>query len=93
MKGYKFIVSDYYATGEGTTISLMIAPEFYGEEYTKKHCKEVFTDYYASMCEEVSYEKFMEYKNHFPSIVMRYLTGEAEPPGGFYWVSQTYINF
>lgn len=89
----KYILGHHYATGEGTTISMMIAPETDGPEYIKRQCEDCFTSYYADSCYEVNKEEFLIYHDYIPSAVLNYLNGQQQWPPTFFWVSQIHKNY
>lgn len=89
---YQYIATDHYATGEGVTVSIAILPASFGEEYTKRFLKDVFTDYFIDDYEVLDKETFLEYYSmHIPEFVINKL-GEDDI-SSFHWYSQVHLNY
>lgn len=87
---YQYIVSDHFSTGEGMTISIAILPDTFGEEYTKRFLKDVFTDYFADGYRMIPKDEFFEcYDSYIPDIVIEKV---EQPVGAFHWYSQIHLN-
>ena len=99
-----YIVSDYYATGEGRTISILITRAYpRTEDYENGNLKdnlkerlirefaECFDPYLAFNAEVLEKEAFLQrYKNHLSELVIRQLDSLS---GNFHYHSQFHINF
>lgn len=92
-----YLVSDYSATGEGRTVSVMITPIYSKEgEARKIYIKDTFEgqfgDWFGLGVEELSKHEFEErYLWIMPEFVYT-LISEDQPPG-FHWFSQVHFNF
>lgn len=71
----RYIICDYYATGEGRSLFLMICPNTISDPM--KQFASVFGDWFAIGAEEVTKEKFNEKYSHLaPEFVMKMINGD-----------------
>lgn len=71
----QYIVSDYYATGEGRTVCILITPAFPTEHSSKlvaaKEFLELFGNWYIRCAENLPKDVFFEkYGHYLPSFVL-----------------------
>lgn len=90
---YQFIVSVHYATGEGSTINLLIVPSSYDKNLVEQLFIKAFDQYYLSSLEYATKEEFLEYKAYIPSAVLSIINGTELTPSGFSWYSSCYKNY
>lgn len=93
MNKYRVFLGDYYATGEGTVISILIVDSNYPEELIKQKLTQVFDEYFASSVEEVDEKTLRNYESYLPRYVIGVLSGEVSTPGAFSWHSQFMVNY
>lgn len=92
-----YLVSDYYATGEGRTISIMITPTSREGEDRDRYLKDTFEgqfgEWFANGLEEFSKHDFeSRYANFLPEIVYDILAADY-PPAYIHWFGQIHYNF
>lgn len=106
---YYIIVSNYFATGEGNTVSILITMAYPSiddydenhqlkctrEEIAKREFVENAGSYYGMCAESISVEDLLKrYVNHLPPFIVRVLKEENDIlPGNFNHFQQTHINF
>ena len=89
----QYLVSDYFATGEGRCISILITQKAEKLEAAKDFL-DLFGDWYLRGAENISHEEFWKKYHHYvPTYVKNLLEDVAGPPGAFNYYSQMYINF
>lgn len=104
---YQFLVSDYYATGEGRTICILITraypwAEDYAEDEIIKHSAEYranreftvkFGGWYAQGAENLTREQFLDKVGHYlPEFVRKILT-DPEQPGNLNFAQEFHLNY
>jgi hypothetical protein len=91
---YKFFVCDYFATGEGRSIWLMV-DRWYGKGWSDPlHHFQTFIEdaYYYSFIEEANEEKFLNYyANLIPDYVRKMI--EKKDQQGFTWQTHLHFNY
>ena len=92
MNKYKCFLLDYYATGEGSVIAILILDPNYPEKYITEQIVQVFGEYFSDFVKEVDQEELKNYENYLPRYVIGILSGQITP-GAFRWHSQFMINF
>lgn len=98
---YHFLVSDYYATGEGRTICLLITraypmvdeydkdPDVIAEEeFTKR-----FGEFLSMGVEAVNQEEFMKRFGHYLPEYLKKLLENEDQPGNLNYMSQFHLNY
>lgn len=93
MEKYQYIVSDNFATGEGTTINLMIVPIHYDMKYIETLFVKVIDFYYWGNAKNVTKEEFLQYSHYVPISVQKIINEEVTPPGNFIWYSSFHVNY
>lgn len=89
----QYLVSDYFATGEGRCVSILITQEKEKVEAAKQFL-ELFGDWYFQGAENLTHEEFWKkYHAYMPLYAKRLLEDAAGPPGMFNFYTQLYINF
>lgn len=92
-----YLVSDYSATGEGRTVSVMVfRPRIpYGmtrEKYFEREFTRVFDEWWAMGAKEFTKEQFeAEYAWMMPELIYDMINGENPP--NLYWHTQYHFNF
>lgn len=91
---YRFFVCDYFATGEGRSIWLMV-DRWYGKGFSDPlHHFQTFIEdaYYYSSIEEVNEEKFLnDYGSLIPDNVKKMIEKKDQP--GFTWQTHLHYNY
>jgi hypothetical protein len=106
---YEFLVSDYFATGEGRTTFVLITraypqSEDYAEDMTvittraeraEREFREEFGGYFAQGARNISREEFLQYYSiHIPPWLERQLREQPEPePGNLHFTQRIHLNF
>lgn len=100
---YTYMVSDYAATGEGHTVSILIQvvfsypkdPESDKAEGLRKFT-ELFGSYFAIGAEFLTHDEFMnQYGELLPDRVVKVLEEDrgTHIPGNFFYYSQVHVNY
>lgn len=89
---YRFLVCDYFATGEGRSIWLMIDRN-YGEKWTDKEFKSFIGHvYYHVGIEEVDEDKFIStYGRMIPDHVIQMI--DKKNQSAFTWKTHLHFNY
>ena len=101
---YVFLISDYFATGEGRTISGLITRAYPRVQngglitdrtkLAKLEMKERIGEYFMVGVEVVDREEFLErMENIVPQVVIEMIDQSAEQPGNFSWFGELHFNF
>ena len=106
---YEFVVSDYFATGEGRTTFILITralpwSEDYAEDMTvttsradraQREFTQEFGGYFARGARNISREEFLQYYSiHIPPWLERQLREQPEPePGNLHFLQRIHLNF
>lgn len=93
MENYRAFLGDYYSTGEGGVISIMIVTNNNEQEWIDQWMSECFGLYYCSSVEEVDLDTLMQYQNYIPEYVQKIIQGKVMQPGAFRWHSQVFVNY
>ena len=94
---YQFLSADYFGTGEGRTIMLLVT-RGYGQEKTPNHNAvkefiEHFSEYMARGIKFHERDEFLEtFENALPPFVHKFLTDDT-PAGNFSYRGETHMNF
>lgn len=89
----QYLVSDYFATGEGRCVSILITQEQDKLEAAQSFY-DLFGDWYGICAENMTHDEFWKkYCPYMPQYVKNLLEDVAGPPGAFNYYSQLYINF
>lgn len=89
----KYLVSDYYATGEGRTVSILILKEATDEHAVAVFSK-IFDSYLAMGVEVYEHEQFWKkFGSYMPTYVKNLIEDTLGPPPAFMYHSQLYLNF
>lgn len=85
-----FLVSDYFATGEGSTFCVMITED--DKEEAMQCFMDDFGGYFAQCAEFLEQEEFLErYAHLVPPALVNILTGDS--PGNIDFTQQFHVNF
>lgn len=102
---YQYVVGDYYATGEGRTVCILITRAYPNAEQRDRSDSakliaaqqfiERFGSFIASGAENLQYEDFLKRFGHMlPEVIKKILrAGRDDTPGNFTWASEYHINF
>lgn len=98
----QYLVTNYYATGEGSTVCMLITKAYpknndgidkTPEEIALNEFREKFGGYLALGVENMPKDKFIErYKNHLPEFVLRFIQEDGKA-GNFNFSQRFHINF
>ncbi len=91
----QFVVADYFATGEGRTIMLLIT-KAYGPSDPETNAREqfakLFGDYFAIGAEIITWEDMKkDYENFLPPAILKYMNNPDAP--GFSWHTSFHFNY
>lgn len=87
-----FGISEYYATGEGRAIMIMLSKNHKNEDGFVEAFKDKFGHYYSSGLELKDKDIFMkEYDKYLPEHVKKYL--EKDDAFAYEYYSSVYINY
>ena len=106
---YEFVVSEYFATGEGRTTFILITrayplSEDYADDMTEintraeraeREFREEFGGYFASGAKNLSREEFLQYYSiHIPPWLETQLRERTKPePGNLHFTQRIHLNF
>lgn len=100
---YQFLACDYYATGEGRTIALLItrAYPWAGDDNTSAEFRAVreftvkFGGFLTQGVEHLPREEFLKrFGNHLPEYVHKVIAAEGhDRPGNFNFAQEIHMNF
>ena len=85
-------VSEYYATGEGRIVIVMISKNHTNEDSFRESFKDKFGYYYTISLELKDKDTFLsEYNMHLPEHVKKYL--EKDDAFAYEYYSSFYVNY
>lgn len=88
----QYLVCDYYATGEGRCISILITQKKEKLEAAKEFA-ELFGGWALSGAENLKYDEFWpRYERHVPTYIKNIIDSGESPPA-FNYYSQISMNF
>ena len=87
---FSYVISHHFATGEGSTILMMIVPNHYDVDLM---FNQFFDSYYQGSSKIVTEEEFLEYIDYIPVLVQRIIRAEVPTPGNFIWYSSFHVNY
>ena len=104
---YQFIVSEYYATGEGKTVCVLITRAYpWAEDYDKhqrvkssvkfRAAREFvvkFGGHMAQGAENLTREQFYDKVSHYLPEFVKNILNDSEQPGNFNYAQEFHINF
>lgn len=104
---YQFIVSDYYATGEGRTVCVLITraypwAEDYAEDETIKRSAKFraarefivkFGRHAAEGAENLTREEFLDKVGHYLPEFVKNVLSDSDQPGNFNYAQEFHLNF
>jgi len=86
-----YMASEYYATGEGTTVCLRIAVDLRGRDELKRNFIERFP-YYGVTVEFYDREEFFNWYNDYIPVAVKRVINEDEF-GHIEWTSMFHVNY
>ena len=98
---YQCIACDYYGTGEGRTVCLLItrvypnSVDFDEEQKVKNEFIEIFGEFWARMAENIEIDEFVrQYESFLHPPVLKVLknTGRSGP-GNFKFYQEFHVNY
>ena len=106
---YQYVVSDYYATGEGRTVSILVTralpqSEDYDDHYeirpghtpklrAAREFLEVFDNFTISYARNITSEEFRVEYYQYLPDMVIRILDDVEQPGNFQYYSQVHVNF
>lgn len=106
---YQCVACDYYGTGEGRTVCLLItraypkATDFDDEQKVKNSVRfraarefnEIFGEFHTRMAENITMDIFIEkYKSLLPPMTMKVLGDTGQDgPGNFRFFQEFHVNY
>ena len=94
---FYFMVSDYYATGEGSVVMILITrADMLTEEEAIQNYREYFGGYHASGVEILERDEFLiRYGNHIPQYLYNLTDPDSDFPGivpAIHYTSTLHLN-
>jgi hypothetical protein len=105
---YYYVVSEYYATGEGMTKAMLITrayshvndlddnhePKYSGEEKALREFERTFNNFICQGSEIISKKDFLfRFEDFIPVFVKKIIKNELKTPGNFSWFSEVHFNY